>query len=300
MYKLDTPVAFIIFNRPDTTKEVFEEIKKAKPSKLYIISDAPREGRNDDEALVKETRELVENGIDWECEVHKNYAETNMGCKNRVYTGITWVLEQEENTIILEDDVVPMPEFFRYCQEMLEHYKDNDRVMMISGTNLIKDYKIKEQYTFSCFSSIWGWATWARAWKHYDVDIKEWPTVHKEGRFKCVQSGLAYLFLKEHMDSVYTHKKDTWDIQWDFCRHYRRGLGIVPRDNMIRNIGFDRADATHTTGSSAEDFTYGQLEFPIEFKVPVRRDTEYDAAYIKKYYGVKKLVNAVKNRIIKK
>lgn len=299
MFKLTTPVAFIIFNRPDTTKVVFEEIRKAKPSKLYIISDAPREGRDDDIEKVKETREYVENHIDWECEVHKNYAESNMGCKERVHTGISWVLENEESTIILEDDVVPMPEFFIYCQVMLKHYKDNDKVMMVSGTNLLKEVEVKNQYTFSCFSSIWGWATWKRAWEKYDVDIKEWPRVHKEGSFKCVQSGLAYMFLKRNMDSVYNHVKDTWDIQWDFCRHYYRGLGVVPKENMIKNIGFDREDATHTTGSSTEDFSYGSIEFPIKFNVPVKRNIEYDRAYIKKNYGVKKIASVVKRKISK-
>ena len=122
-FKLTTPVAFIIFNRPDTTKRVFEAIREAKPEKLYLISDAPREGREDDEAKVAETRAYVEEHIDWECQVKKNYATENMGCKMRVSSGITWVLEQEEDTIILEDDVLPNQDFFRYCQEMLEKYK---------------------------------------------------------------------------------------------------------------------------------------------------------------------------------
>ena len=296
MFELTTPVAFIIFNRPDTTKEVFEKIREAKPKKLYLISDAPREGREDDVEKVNETREYVESHIDWECELHKNYAESNMGCKNRVYTGISWVLENEETTIILEDDVVPMPEFFRYCQEMLEHYKDNEKVMMVSGTNLLKNYKIDKQYTFSCFSSIWGWATWKRAWDKYDVDIKGWPEVPKNGTFKGVQSGLAYMFLKRNMDSVYNHVKDTWDIQWDYCRHINRGLGVVLKENMICNIGFDREDATHTSGSSDEDFSYGSINFPIDFNVEVKRDLDYDKAYIKKYYGMKKVMNFVKKK----
>lgn len=296
MFELTTPVAFIIFNRPDTTKEVFEKIREAKPKKLYLISDAPREGREDDVEKVNETRGYVESHIDWDCELHKNYAESNMGCKNRVYTGISWVLENEETTIILEDDVVPMPEFFRYCQEMLEHYKDNEKVMMVSGTNLLKNHKIDKQYTFSCFSSIWGWATWKRAWDKYDVDIKGWPEVHKNGTFKAVQSGLAYMFLKRNMDCVYNHVKDTWDIQWDYCRHINRGLGVVPKENMICNIGFDREDATHTSGSSDEDFSYGSINFPIDFNVEVKRDLDYDKAYIKKYYGMKKVMNFVKKK----
>lgn len=297
MFKLETPVAFIVFNRPDTTKIVFEKIREAKPSKLYIIADAAREDKEGEEEKVLETRRIVEEGVDWDCQVFKNYAEHNMGCRDRVSSGISWVLSNEEKTIILEDDVVPSMDFFIYEQEMLEYYKHNEKVMMVSGTNLIKKPVLEKQYTFSCFSSIWGWGTWARAWKHYDVDIKGWPEVHKTGRFKCVAPGLGYMFLKKNMDSVYNHKKDTWDIQWDYCRHVMRGLGVVPAANLIENIGFDREDATHTQGKSGEDFSYGEITFPLEFTDEVKRDAKYDMAYLKKYYGVKKIGNFVKRKI---
>lgn len=298
MFKLNIPVAFIVFNRPDTTIRVFEKIREAKPPKLYIIADAARANKEGEEEKVQETRRLIEEGIDWDCEVHKNYAESNMGCKNRVYTGITWALENEEKIIILEDDVVPNMDFFRFQQEMLDHYQDNPKVMMVSGTNLMKKIAINSQYTFSCFSSIWGWGTWARAWADYDPDIKMWPEVKKKGLFKSVTaSGLGYMFLKRDMESVYSHSKDTWDLQWDFCRHIHRGLGVVPAVNMIENIGFDREDAAHTHGKSDEDFTYGEMTFPIEFNVDVKRDAQYDSAYIKKYYGVRKIYKFIGKKI---
>lgn len=299
MFELNTPVAFIIFNRPDTTALVFEKIREAKPKKLYVIADAARKDKEGEAEKVLATRKIIDEGVDWECEVHKNYAEENMGCKMRVSSGISWVLENEDRTIILEDDIIPSKDFFRFQQEMLEYYKDNTRVMMVSGINLIKKPVIESQYTFSCFPGIWGWGTWARAWKHYDVDVKAWPEVHKSGNFKCVMSGLGYMFLKRDIDSVYNHVKDTWDIQWDFCRHYMRGLGVVPAVNMIENIGFDRDDATHTTEKSSEDFSYGEMEFPIAFDVEVKRNTEYDAAYIKKYFGVGKIKNYVRKKIFK-
>lgn len=296
MERLDTPVAFIVFNRPDTTKQVFECIREAKPTKLYIISDAPRIGRDDDVEKVRETREYVESHIDWDCEVHKNYAETNMGCKMRVSSGISWVLEQEESTIILEDDIVPTQDFFRFCHDMLEYYADNERVMMISGANYVKDYKIEDQYTFSCFAGIWGWATWRRAWKNYDVDIKGWPETDKSGEFRAVQDGLAYMFLKKHMDDVYNHTKDTWDYQWDYCRFKAHGLGVVPKENMIKNIGFGE-DATHTDGDMKLDFTTGDVAFPINFNVPVKRNTDFDKAYIKKNFGVRRAFEVAKRRL---
>ncbi len=297
VYKLKTAVMMIVFNRPDTTKEVFEEIRKARPSRFYLVSDAPRKGRPDDIDKVKECREYVESHIDWPCEFKKNYAEENMGCKERMHTGISWVLSQEPHTIILEDDVVPAPEFFRYCDELLEMYKNDKKVMMISGTNLLKGQRIKGTYTFSCFSDIWGWATWARAWKYYDPDVKTWPQVKRKGELKKVQNGLAYIFIKKNVNSVYTHKKDTWDIQWDYCRHIHGGLGIVPAVNMIRNIGFDREDATHTNGSCDEDFSYGKMRFPMKKRKVICRDTDYDRAYIKKYYGTKKIMEVLKRKL---
>ena len=296
-YTCKSPVAMIFFNRPDTTKEVLDAIRVAKPGKMYLISDAPREGRADDEEKVAACRKLVEEGIDWPCEICKNYAEHNMGCRDRVASGISWVLSQEECTIILEDDVVPSPDFFPYIDTMLEAYKDDPKVMMVSGTNLIKNYRIDAPYTFSCFSSIWGWATWARAWNLYDVDVKDWPEVKASGKLMGIHGRFSYMFLKKDIDSVYTKAKDTWDIQWDYCRHMHRGLGIVPRENMIRNIGFDREDATHTTGGSTEDFSYGKVEFPIPIQKHVRRNLDYDRAFINKYFGVRKIINFLRKKV---
>lgn len=294
---LHTAVALIIFNRPDTTSKVLEQIKKVQPPRLYLISDAPRKNRQQEAQLVKETRAYVEAQIDWDCQVFKNYAEENMGCRDRVSSGITWLFQQEEKAIILEDDVVPTREFFFYCQELLDKYQDQKDVMMISGTNLVPQPEIKDSYTFSYYSSIWGWATWRRAWELYDVEVKDWPQAHKEGRLRRIQNGLAYLFLKRNMDSVYTKKKDTWDLQWDFCRYEHSGLGIVPKVNMIENIGFNRADATHTTGNSTEDFTCGVMQLPLQHPEAIQRNMAYDKAYIKKYFGVRKVVEFIKKKL---
>ena len=299
MKNCSVPVAFITFNRPDTTAQVFAKIREARPEKLYHISDAPREGKASDEEKVAACKELVKKGIDWDCELHCVYAESNMGCKGRVWSGITEVLTKEEQTIILEDDVVPEPDFFPYCETLLKLYADDPRVMMISGTNLVRDKKIGGPYAFSCFSSIWGWATWARAWKLYDPDVKDWPQRDKEGSLRGIYGKKRYLFLKRDVESVYTKKKDTWDIQWDYCRHTHRGLGIVPAENLVVNIGFDREDATHTKESTKEDFSCGSVRFPLE-KLPVKRDLEYDRAYLAKYFGMKKLVNFAKKKLVRK
>jgi len=294
-FQLTTPVTFIIFNRPDTTQKVFEQIRLAKPSKLYIVSDAPR--NKEEQKKVEQTRRSVEEHIDWACEIHKNYAQENMGCKARVATGISWVLEQEEDTIILEDDCVPKQEFFRYCQEMLEYYRHNQNVMMVTGTNLMGSKEIAGDYTFSYFSVIWGWATWKRAWDLYDVEMPLWPEARKNKALLSIYGKISYRLFERDAEKVYHHQKDTWDIQWDFTRIYYHGLGIVPKGNLINNIGFNREDATHTTGQSFEDFRYGEIAFPMKMEKIVVRNEKYDKAYLKKYFGIRKIINFIKKKI---
>lgn len=300
---LRTPVTFIFFNRLDTTKCVFEEIRKVRPAKLYLVADAPRRGRDDDIEKVKETREYVESRIDWPCEVNRNYAESNMGCKLRISSGLSWVLSIEEETIVLEDDVVPRKEFFFFCQQMLNKYRNVDKIMMISGTNLIRNCKKKESYYFSYFSSIWGWATWRRAWEKYDPEMKDWPNVRKHWKLWSIQPGLSYLFLVWNMNYVYRKEMDTWDFIWDYARYRNRGLGVVPNANLIKNIGFNREDAVHTKGSVNEDFSYGEIVLPIKEDREISRDKEYDSKYIKKNYPASKafciLIKKVVHKVIR-
>lgn len=295
---LTTPVAFIIFNRPDTTAQVFEKIREARPEKLYLISDAARDAKEREKVI--ETQKLVEDQIDWKCEVYKNYASENMGCKRRVASGITWVLEQEESVIVLEDDCIPKKEFFRFCQEMLEYYKENSSIMMVSGTNLLGGVNIPRDYTFSYFPMIWGWGTWRRAWELYDVNMSFWPEVKATKRLRSVYGRRSYFFIERDNDKVFNNNKDTWDIQWDFTRAYYHGLGIVPKGNLINNIGFNREDATHTTGESFEDFEYGEITFPLHMEKEVFRNLLYDRAYLKKYFGIRKVVNFVRKKVARR
>ena len=297
--QLTVPVAFIIFNRPDTAAEVFKEIKKAKPKRLYLISDAARDGRKDEAEKVRECRETIEAMIDWDCEVRKNYAETNMGCKMRVSSGISWALEHEEYIIILEDDVVPSEDFFSFMQQMLEEYKDKREIFMVSGTNLIRSYVPKQDYIFSNFPSIWGWGTWKRAWAaHYDVSMSGWKETDHSGDFRSIfRNPLAYWLFRREAYRVYNGEKDTWDVQWDYCRFRNHALGIVPRYNMVRNIGFNREDATHTTGESFEDFSYGAMKLPCKANETMKPDDKYEREYLKKNFGLKRIGNALKKKL---
>lgn len=299
-FHMKTAVAIIVFNRPDTTKEVFEEIRRAKPPKLYIISDAPREGREEEQKKVAETRAYIESHVDWECEVIKNYAEANMGCKKRVASGITWLFEYEEAAIILEDDCVPKQEFFRYAQEMLEKYKDDESVYMVSGTNDIPGYEIEGDYTFSHFASIWGWASWRRAWsKHYDINMAKWPKARDEKKLKTLFSNpLQYKLFVRDADKIHAGLVDTWDLQWVFAILDNNGVGITPKGNLIHNIGCGREDATHTKDNSREVAEYGELHFPLAFAKKIEIDKEYEKYYTKKFYGIKRIVNAVKQKVV--
>lgn len=298
-FQMRTAVAMIIFNRPDTTKEVFEAIREAKPPRLYIISDAPRAGRDEEAKKVAETRGYVEDHIDWECEVFKNYADSNMGCKKRVASGITWLFEHEERAIILEDDCVPKQEFFRYCQEMLEKYQDDESVYMVSGTNDLPGYEIKGDYAFSHFASIWGWGSWRRAWsKHYDIMMSEWPKVREEKKLRSIFSNpLQYKLFVRDADKIHAGLVDTWDLQWVFTILNNDGVGITPKGNLIHNIGCGREDATHTKDNSREVAEYGEFSFPMTYLDKVEVDKEYEKHYTKKFYGFKRVLNAVVQKV---
>src|SRR5512139_3287315 len=173
-WQLKTPVAFIIFNRPDTAERVFAEIAKARPPKLLVVADGPRANRSGEAEKCAATRAIIDR-VDWDCEVLTNFSDTNLGCKNRVSSGIDWVFEQVPEAIILEDDCLPHPTFFRFCEELLERYRDDERIGMISGDNFqLGQKRTDASYYFSRYNHIWGWASWRRAWRHYDREASAW------------------------------------------------------------------------------------------------------------------------------
>ncbi len=262
-FKLTTPVAFIIFNRPDVTFKVFERIRQAKPDKLFIIADGSREGKIGEAEKCAQCR-TIKDMVDWNCEVHINFAEKNMGCKNRVYSGISWVFENVDEAIILEDDCLPSASFFRFCQELLEKYRYDTRVTVISGSNHNYLNGIKESYGFVSGTFMWGWATWKRAWKLNDIDMTLWPECRKNKYLKRILSQKHYLELSNAFQATYEGKIDTWDYQFAFANYLNHSLDIVPKVNMIRNIGFN-TDATHTLNFLVKDAFYfeEEMEFPL-------------------------------------
>lgn len=262
--KLDTPVAFFIFNRPDTTQKVFNEIKKAKPPIMLVVADGAR--NPGEEEKCRAARAIIEQ-VDWDCDVRKNYSDKNLGCKGRVSSGLDWVFENVDRCIILEDDCLPHQSFFYFCQELLEKYKNNERIMHITGDNFQSQnasFQCKESYYFSRISHIWGWASWRRAWKHYDLNIRDWPKIKESGLLrKLFRDDGATARWEEKFDAYHEGKIDSWDGQWSFACMANNGLCIVPKVNLISNIGFD-VSATHSSNLRRDRFA-NLPAFPIEF-----------------------------------
>ena len=245
-YACETPVALFIFNRPDLTDIVFSEIRKVRPTKLLIIADGPRIGNSEDEENCKKTKKIT-NSIDWPCHVEKNFSDVNMGCKSRISTGIDWVFDQVESAIFLEDDCLPSPDFFKFCERMLSSYYKNPRVMMIGGANyMLGNLKIEHSYYFSRYFSIWGWATWRRAWKSYDIKMSNWTHLKKTNQINLYyKNSLMKQHLVKMFDMAYSNQINTWDIQWFYSCLFTNGVAIYPANNLVSNIG---VEGTHTNG----------------------------------------------------
>lgn len=281
MKQLEVPVIFIFFNRKQVTMETLEAISKVKPKKLYLVSDGARENKENEAKVVADLRNDVEKRIDWECEINKNYAESNMGCKQRVASGISWVFSQEEMAIIVEDDVVALPGFFYFCEELLIKYKDDGRIYCISGHKVYDDYEIENSYIFSRHPNIWGWATWRRAWNQYNDDIEDWNKIKQSNVIENFYNNKVAKIYKKLLEKAYTGEVDTWDYIWTADVVKNNGLGIVPKTNLIKNIGFNDLDATHTKGESPYTFERQDLEFPLAHPKDIVRNEEYDRLALK-------------------
>jgi hypothetical protein len=267
---MKTAIALFVFNRPDITQQVFNAIRQVKPEKLFVVADGPRKTHPNDAKKCIAVRAIV-NTFDWKCKISTNYADINMGCKNRLSSGLDWVFEQVEEAIILEDDCLPDPSFFPFCEELLERYRNNDKIMAISGDNFQFGRKRTEySYYFSIYNHCWGWATWRRAWQKYDVDMKQWGHVNQTQFLKQFFPNFwPARYWQNKFNQTYLGKMNTWDYQWTFSCWINDGLSILPEVNLVKNIGFD-SSGTHTTNQFNP---YANLKTrPISF--PLKHPTE--------------------------
>ena len=285
-FGLRTAVVLIIFNRPDTTARVFAEIAKAKPLRLLVIGDGPRGDRQGEMEQVAKAREIVRR-VDWPCTVQTNFSDVNLGCKKRVSSGIDWVFSQVDEAIILEDDCLPEPSFFRFCEEMLERYRADLRVGMISGDNFHTDpMPGADSYYFSKYCHIWGWASWKDRWvESYDVGMAQWPRVRDTGQLLDMLGGSGRTSYWDKIFSrVHQGKVDTWDYQWVFANWLQGRLSVMPTVNLVSNIGF-RPDATHTNSlTELADLPTMPMAFPLQHPVGLLRNTRADRVSAKRCF----------------
>lgn len=242
------------------------------------MGDGPRAKRVGETEKVAATRAIIER-VDWDCEVLTNFSDENLGCRRRVSSGIDWIFEQADEAIVLEDDCVPDPTFFRFCQELLERYRHDMRIGMIGGVNFQFGRRRNDNsYYFSKYFHIWGWASWRDRWVgNYDVTMARWPQIRNEDRFSDILgSGREAAYWRKIFERVYRGEIDTWDYQWVFANWVEGRLSILPAVNLISNIGFDE-NATHTTGiSDLANLARNPIQFPLTHPSEVSRNIQAD------------------------
>lgn len=287
MYNI--PVLFLIFSRPDTTAQVFEQIREIKPAKFYVAADAPREGCPDEAKRCMETRAIIDK-IDWPCELKTLYREKNLGCKLAVSSAINWFFEQEEYGVILEDDCLPDISFFPFCKELLIKYKDDERIGHIGGDCFFPELATKNQsYDFCSFAHIWGWASWRRVWINYDVNFDYW-TKYKNNKNKR-NSLFTSLREKIYFSSSLTDAIEginginTWDTQYFFMLRTQHQLCIYPSVNLVTNIGIGDTNGTHTTKKNEKVYINSRsIPFPLLHPSHIISNRDIDITTINRFF----------------
>ena len=302
---MKSPVLFVIFLREDTTRKVFERIREAKPPRLYVAADGPRPGRPDDIEKCKATRSII-NEVDWDCEVKTLFREKNLGCGKGVSSAITWFFENEEQGIILEDDILPNKEFFQFCDEMLDLYKNDERIQLVAGYNAFFDgYEAPYSYYMSKFLPIWGWASWRRVWNTYNLDAAKIDKVEFLSKLKTRYSKPVYRHYKSIFNMMSNHKNDTWDYQFFFNQIMFDRYSIIPFKNLTANIGCGTGDASHAS-SSTDDYIqriinhHSKTIYPLSKPESIYLNTAADDMYAKlSRWEQPTLVKRIINRVVR-
>ncbi len=277
MIQTKTPILLIIFNRPDLTEKAMAAIEAARPPVLFVAADGPRPNNEADVELCEATQQICRR-VNWPCETLYDISDVNLGCGQRPATAITWAFEHTERLIVLEDDCVPHRSCFRYCDELLAEYADDRRVMHIGCTHFRKPTgNDKCSYRFSKYPHGVCWATWKRAWQHYDYEVRGWPAFRDSSSFRrCCPSRLERTYWTWYFDKAYSDaSRHYWDYQWTFACWLNEGLSISPNVNLVSNLGF-RPDGTHTTSEAAwanmPTYDIGELVHPQRIQADRRAD----------------------------
>lgn len=280
---LTTAVLFLVFNRLETVKIVFDAIRKAKPPRLYIASDGAR-NINDEDAKVNSIREYILSNIDWECEIKTLFRNQNLGCKFAIIDAINWFFKNEEMGIILEDDCFPAQSFFWFCEDMLKRYFSNTQIAAISGTNINTTTNIECDYFYSLMGGNWGWATWRRSWNNFLADIE--PILTKNNLMiirQNINNKKLFLGIKTlYNNEKKSMKNDAWDFQWLFIRLLYNQYTIVPKRNLVSNIGFG-INSTHTSDerSPLSNIKSYEMSWPLRHPNKIELNIAYDKSFLK-------------------
>jgi hypothetical protein len=271
---LETPVLLFVFNRPDTTARVFAEVRRARPRILLIAADGPRASHPEDIERCAAVRKIVTD-VDWPCDLRTKMATENLGCRECVASGLRWGFEQIEEAIILEDDCVPHPTFFRFCSELLGYYRNDPRVGMIAGTNYESRPRPRKSSFFATrHFSIWGWATWRRAFAGFDESMADWRRTGRSSGIRRAASHLTMHWLHLVMFDLATQGAlDSWAIPWTFHLARQHSVALVPARNLVTNIG-----VAGTRGRERDPNNFLPL-FPMEFPLRAPRDLSPDQVY---------------------
>jgi hypothetical protein len=282
----DVPVLFLVFNRPEKTKLVFDRIRTVKPKFFYIAADGPRENVEGEYDLCNEVRDIIRK-IDWECDVKYLLRNQNLGCSNAIVSAIDWFFDNEEQGIILEDDCLPDSSFFSYCNELLVKFKDNKEVMIISGTNLGNSFG-SDSYFFSRYGQIWGWATWRDSWSKYE------RTIISNDRSLKFRSRNEKIFWNKNFSNV------IWDVQWAIYSVWKNnGIAVVPNKNLVTNIGFG-TDATYYTDENNinSNIELSAMSFPLKHPIEIGINDSIEDVFFYNHYYVP-LHKKIKNKLVK-
>jgi hypothetical protein len=282
------PVLLTVFNRPDETRQVLARLKQVRPEKIFIAADGPRAGRSEDELLCEEVQRLVTEEIDWPATILTDFAPSNLGLRHRMSSAITWALQHEDRVIVLEDDCVPDPTFFRFCTELLERFKDDPRVGVITGDNFQpEEFECLASYYFSRYPHCWGWATWRRAWELYDVTMAEWLQVRETDWLQTIyQHPLEALYWQQMFDKTYKNEINTWDYQWTYICWRFNMITVTPALNLVTNVG-TQCSATNTKhiDKAKHHLKLYSMAFPLNHPQTILRNVTADDFVQRTHFG---------------
>lgn len=293
------PVLLLAFNRPDTTRVVLQALRRVKPARLFFAVDGPREGVPGEVGRVDDVRALSR-GIDWDCETKTLFRSSNRGCKLAVSEAITWFFEQVDAGVVMEDDCVPDPSFFPFATELLDKYVNEDQVFLIAGTNFQKTRRTEFSYYFSRYAHIWGWASWRRAWQHYDHKMSAWPRLRDSGWLHdLLGDRRAVRYWTGIFDDTYLDRNSSWGYRWIFSCWSRGALTILPQVNLVSNIGFgSEATHTHAGGNPLAFMPTESLAFPLKHPHSISRNAAADTFTQKHVFGAPSLFRRVAGKVV--